>query len=134
MRNNATTRQEVEASLQRLSELVSARDMAVLDEFVADPDVMLLGSEAGEFKVGREQLAAHFQEIFKLPFSIAFDWTETRVSSIDDVAWVYASGDIVLKGADGEMRAPYRLTGVLERRDGRWRWRQFHGSEPTKPQ
>ncbi len=132
--NDATTRQQVETSLQRLNQLLSTRDMAIVEEFAADPDVLLLGSEASELAIGREQLTQHFQNIYEQPFTISFDWKDTRSWSRGDVAWVYASGDAVIKTADGEMRVPYRLTGVLERRDGQWRWRQFHGSQPATPQ
>jgi ketosteroid isomerase-like protein len=57
---------------------------------------------------------------------------ETRdVSSVGDVAWLYAEGHVVISGDDSEQRSPYRLTGVLERMAGTWRWRLFHGSEPV---
>ena len=129
--NDPATKQQVETSLKRLNQLLSARDMKIVDEFAADPDVLFLGSDATEFAVGREQLTRHFESILKQPFTISFDWKDTRSSSRGDVAWIYASGDAVLKGADGEMRSPYRMTGVLERRDGQWKWRQVHGSQPA---
>ena len=53
------------------------------------------------------------------------------MSSVGDVAWLYAEGHVVISRDASEHRSPYRLTGVLERRAGTWRWRLFHGSEPV---
>lgn len=107
--------------------------MAIVNEFALESDVLLLGSEADELVIGREQLEAFFQKVIALPATISWDWKQTRVSSFNDVAWVFASGDVVVKSEKGEQRTPYRLTGVLQRRDGTWKWRQFHGSEPARP-
>jgi uncharacterized protein (TIGR02246 family) len=132
-RNDQATRQEIEAKIARLSRLLAARDRAIVAEFTTDPDTLLMGSEASERAIGREQLSAFFDELFTVPVQIAWEWKDTRISSLGDIAWVYADGNVVLSGSDGETRSPYRMTGVLERRDGQWRWRQFHGSEPAKP-
>ena len=48
-------------------------------------------------------------------------------ASVGDVAWLWLDGGLVL---DGRSHRPYRITGVLERRQGRWIWSLFHGSEP----
>ena len=87
IRNDARVNQEIQASLQWLSALVSMRDKAIVDEFDSDPDIMMLGSEAEEFAVGRQQILTLFQNIFGLPLTVSWDWKETRVSSIGDVAW-----------------------------------------------
>ena len=131
--NDATTHAEVSTALTRLNELLATRNRAIVDEFAAMPDVMLLGSDPGEVAVGRGNMVALFDAVFALPFQISWDWAQTRVSSEGDIAWVFAEGDVVMKGADGETRKPYRMTGVLQRLDGEWKWRQFHGSEPAAP-
>ena len=55
----------------------------------------------------------------------------SRSGSHGDVAWLFASGEVVVTDHGADTRVPYRLTGVLERRNGAWKWRQFHGSEPA---
>jgi hypothetical protein len=48
-----------------------------------------------------------------------------------DVAWVNAVGTLRVESPGQEQRiAPYRITAVLVRRDGAWRWHTFSGSEP----
>jgi uncharacterized membrane protein/ketosteroid isomerase-like protein len=132
--NDPRTREEVSAALDRLNQLLSARNTSIVDEFASTPDVILLGSEAGEVAIGRDQLAAFFDRLFALPVQLSWEWKERRISSEGDVAWVFADGSVVLTSPSGEMRAPYRMTGVLQRTAGQWRWRQFHGSEPAGQQ
>ena len=122
---------EVVRALQRLNSMVSRRDMVVLDEFAADADVLLLRSGDAELSVGRDQIETVFKALFAQPIALSWDWKDTRVSSSGDVAWIYAAGEAIGKGPDGEQRLPYRMTGVLHRGESGWKWRQFHGSEPA---
>ena len=122
---------EITAALHRFCALLAARDPAVIQEFAADADVLLVGSEAGEVAAGPDQIAEFFRAILAQPVTIAFEWRETRASVEGDQAWLFATGDVVVRSPDGERRGPYRLTGVLQRRDGKWLWKHFHGSEPA---
>lgn len=127
-----TTEREVSEALDRLNRMLSTRDRAIIDEFAMTPDVVLLGSEAGEVVIGHDQLSPFFERLFALPAELSWDWSETRIASAGNIAWVFARGDVVIRADGAERRAPYRMTGVLERQAGNWRWRQFHGSEPAK--
>jgi hypothetical protein len=118
-------------ALTRFTTLLEHRDPALIDEFVDDPDVLVVGSEASEIEIGREQIAQMIKSLAAGP-AVRFTWKQTRSGSKDDVAWLFASGDAVIMDSGKETRLPYRLTGVLERRNGRWKWRQFHGSEPAR--
>ena len=122
----------VSAALARLNRFLSTRDRAIIDEFAATADVVLLGSAAEELAIGHDQLGLFFDRLFALPAQLSWDWKQTRIASAGDIAWVFAEGDVVISADGVESRSPYRMTGVLERRAGRWRWRQFHGSEPAK--
>jgi hypothetical protein len=43
-----------------------------------------------------------------------------------------ADGEVAVTPAGAAPRtSPYRLTAVLVRRDGEWRWHTFNGSEPN---
>ena len=117
-------------ALARLTTMLEHRDPALVDEFVDDPDVLIVGSEASEIEIGREQIAQMVKALSAGP-AVRFNWTQTRSGSHGDVAWLFASGDVVVTDHGTDTRVPYRLTGVLERRNGAWKWRQFHGSEPA---
>jgi ketosteroid isomerase-like protein len=97
-----------------------------VDSFMAlwadDDDVAMWGSELDERAEGRERIRALGEALASWPEQLTFTWDDTFVRVEGDVAWVNAVGAI-----NG---SPYRLTAVLVRRAGEWRWHTFHGSEP----
>lgn len=119
-------------ALARLTTLLEHRDPALIDEFADDPDIVVIGSEADEIEIGRDRIARMVKSLAAGP-AVRFEWTQTRSSSSGDVAWLFATGSVVVTDKGTSTRVPYRLTGVLERRNGTWKWRQFHGSEPARP-
>ena len=119
------------AGLDRLGSLLSAKDIAFVDEFAASADVRLIGSEAGEIAEGRVAIEALVRKLYALPVSLGWEWARRSASVAGTVAWVFAEGDVVIGRTGTVERVPYRMTGVLELDGGRWRWRQFHGSEPA---
>ncbi|WP_304219403.1 nuclear transport factor 2 family protein, partial [Phenylobacterium aquaticum] len=121
----------VRARLARFSDLVSARDLALADEF-HDPG-LFAGSGAAEKAVGRAAMHALFTTIYAQPFRIAFAWDAVRVDHAGDLAWLFAEGVAVVTPDTGAVqRTPYRVTGVLQRRGPDWLWRQWTGAEPVK--
>ncbi len=120
----------VRLALIRLNGLLSRRDPQVIDEFVAADDTLMIGAQAGERATGPAQIAEAFARMFKTPETVSFAWREVDVSVRGEVAWLHAEGQIILKGKRKEQRLPYRLAGVLEPHDGRWKWRLFQGSQP----
>ena len=120
----------VRLALIRLNSLLSRRDSAIVDEFVAADDTLMVGAQAGERAQGLAQVAEAFQRMFEMAETVSFAWREVDVSVGGDVAWLHADGQIILKGDKGEQRFPYRLAGVLEPHGGRWKWRLFQGSQP----
>lgn len=126
------TRKEIVEALERLNSLVGRRDLTVLTEFDDAADVLLVGSEEGEIAEGPEALDLLFRHIFDLPVRIDWSWRNVRVSCVGEVAWIFAEGHVNMTSDSGQKQMPYRLSGVLERRKGKWKWRHFHGSEPVK--
>jgi ketosteroid isomerase-like protein len=122
---------QVRETLKRFNDLVSTRSLKVLAEFAPGDEVLLIGSESGEIARGKQELEAFFTRIFAREASYSWEWEGIEVSQAGDLAWLFADGWAVLSTADGQRRAPYRITGVLERHGERWLWRQFHGSEPV---
>jgi ketosteroid isomerase-like protein len=123
----------VRRALIRLNGLLARRDTAVVDEFVAADDTLLIGPMADERARGIVQIADYFQQLFANAETISFAWREVDVSVRGDVAWLHAEGQIIRRTDAGEERRPYRLAAVLEPHGARWRWRLFQGSEPASP-
>jgi uncharacterized protein (TIGR02246 family) len=118
----------IESALSQLGRMLFDRDAAFADQFLAD--AVLVGSEAGEVARGREAIRALLARFHDLPDRYTWDWQRIDVETAGAVAWLFAEGSVVASGARGRLARPYRLSGVLERHDGVWRWRLFHGSEP----
>jgi SnoaL-like protein len=64
----------------------------------------------------------------------AYSWQVTRalVREYDDCAYLFAEADgVVHTHAGATVPFPYRISGVVEELDGRWRWRHCQGCEPA---
>jgi ketosteroid isomerase-like protein len=125
-----TAERGVRKTLIRLNDYLARRDLSLLDDFGVGEDTLMVGSEMGEVARGRAAISAHLQSIFSRAETLSFAWREVEVSVHGHVAFLHAEGEAVLRGADGETRRPYRLTGVLMLQNGLWKWRLYHGSEP----
>lgn len=123
---------EITQAWERLNALVMGKDKAVLAEFDTSAELVLVGSKHGEIIVGPQAFETHIDRLFALPISFRWEWEKIQVSLAGTIAWVFALGDLVVDNDSGQLRAPYRLTGVLEKRGARWVWRMFHGSEPAE--
>ena len=97
--------------------------------FTDDADVALFGSEKTDRAIGAAAVRAHFVAIYARPYRILFDLQPGKVSAHGNIAWLTADGTYRL--STGDDRTPYRLTAVLERRQGTWLWQLFSGSQPV---
>jgi ketosteroid isomerase-like protein len=126
---DAQTREEILWTLGELRAAISERRVeGVLSLFAPDADTTLIGSSAGEIARGPLELRAFLEQLVAAPQTVGWEWDDVSVSSCGDVAWLWLEGALVL---DGRSDRAYRITGVLERRSGRWLWTLFHGSEPS---
>jgi ketosteroid isomerase-like protein len=126
---DAQTREEVLLALGEFRAAVSERRLeGVLSLFAPDADTTLIGSSLGEIARGPLELRRFLEGLFAGPQRIGWEWDDVSVSSSGDVAWLWLEGALQL---DGRSERAYRITGVLERRQGRWLWSLFHGSEPS---
>jgi len=126
---NFDPRTQAEASLHQLATLVFQREPAVVSEFT--DDALLVGSEPGEIAAGQAQLQSFFERLFERPMRFSWEWDNIRASASGELCWFFAEGVVVVTTEGGQDRTPYRLSGVLLRIAGEWRWQQFHGSEPA---
>jgi len=99
----------------------------VLTLFAPDADATLIGSSLGEVATGPMNMRPFLEELFDSPDTYSWEWDDVSVSGQGDVAWLWLDGALVLNGRSAR---PYRITAVLERRQGRWLFVLFHGSEP----
>jgi len=125
---DAETREEVLLALGEFRAAVSERRLeGALSLFAPDADATILGSSIGEIARGPIEMRPFLERLFAGPQTIAWEWDDVSISARDDVAWLWLEGALVL---DGRSDRAYRISGVLERRAGRWLWSLFHGSEP----
>jgi SnoaL-like protein len=125
----AEVREEVLLALGELRAAVSERRIeGVMALFAPDADTTLIGSSEGEVARGPIELRATLEELFASPSTFSWAWDDVHISSAGGVAWLSLDGMLVV---DGTPDRPYRITGVLEQRSGRWLWTLFHGSEPS---
>ena len=117
--------------LDRVVELIKSKNISLVDELWGNGDFALVGSERGEICKTREDLHAKMRSLFSNPATFTFEWSERTVKVVGDAAWIFAAGDFVVSGAQGEVRRPYLLSCIFEKAGGHWWWRQFFGSEPA---
>jgi ketosteroid isomerase-like protein len=126
---DAQTREEVLLVLGEFRAAVSDRRLeGVLSLFAPDADATLIGSSIGEIARGPLGLRAFLEQLFDQPQAVSWEWDDVSISAAGDVAWLWLEGALCL---DGRSDRAYRISGVLERRQGRWLWSLFHGSEPS---
>ena len=106
------------------------RDPATAAALFADDGLSFSGSDLAERATTKTELLALLSAIAASPDALRFTWTEKRAHVEGDVAWVNAVGSVTVAGPAGRRTIPYRATAVLRRRDGRWMWHTFAGSEP----
>jgi ketosteroid isomerase-like protein len=117
-------------SLDRLGSAVFARELDVARGLFV-PEALVVGAEASEIAYGTEGVRAYFERMFERAVRYSFRWSERTVVVYGDVASLFANGVIVSDSEAGLHEHPYRVTGVLQRRDCQWLWAQYHGSEPA---
>lgn len=126
---DAQTREEVLVALGELRMAIAERRLeGALALFAPDADAAVIGSSLGELARGPLEIRAFLERLLAQPEHVTWEWDYVSVSRCGDVAWLSLDGAVVLGGAAAR---PYRITGVLERRQGRWLWSLFHGSEPS---
>lgn len=132
MRADQDIHAAVVAALDRYTQLVSDRDVdGVCALFLDDPDITYLGSEPEDAATGPQQVRELMTRVLGRPQTYVIRWQTRLVSARGDVAWVAADTVVHVRIQDQEWRGPYRVSVILEYRDGNWRIAHFHGSEPS---
>jgi ketosteroid isomerase-like protein len=102
---------------------------AVMHVFVPDPGVIVVTSEESLLR-GPVELRRFLDRYVDGPTTYSWEWDRHDVSIAGSVAWLLAEGTETAANEDRLEKHPYRMTMVLERREGRWLLIQVHGSSP----
>lgn len=119
--------------LHQLSEAFRLRRVDdLLAQFSAGPTATYAGSEAGETATGVPALRRLFTDVFGREEAYSFRLPQVMHDDVGGRAWLLAEG-AVLEHRRGQATQsfPYRITGVLVREAGAWRWALLTGSEPA---
>ena len=126
---------DVIAAFEALDVAFERRDIdAIMGLFTDDADITMWGSALPERAVGREELRVLLSRLLEAfpTSSFRLEYSERRVHVIGDITWVNAAGTATWDPGDGTIReVPYRVTAVLVRTEGGWRWHTHQGSQPT---
>jgi len=119
-------------AVRDLSDAFAARDLgAALACFAAGDDIGYAGSEKAETASGRDAVSALLGEIFLRSEAYAWTAAATTVHRHGGHAYVFAEAEGTVRTDAGVTENfPYRISGLVELSDGRWRWRHCQGSEP----
>jgi hypothetical protein len=102
------------------------RDPKDLDSFTSrliakSDDVLILGTDAGEWVRGYSATAAFIRADWQGWGDVRFNVDDSIISSFGDVAWVASTGEVHFKG----FNRPVRFSGVLIRDGNNWLFRQI---------
>ena len=121
--------QAIYSKLARASELMFAKDIAIVDELWSD-GFRLVGSEVDEIAATRDELEGLISYIFTAPFRLRWSWDSKPVTIENDIAWIFAQGHVEFVADQDVQRFPYRLVAIFRRAGADWTWRLYSGSEP----
>ena len=102
---------------------------AVLRVCAPDLDLVVVTSEDSLLR-GPTELRRFLDHYVEGETTYSWEWDRYDASTAGSVAWLLAEGTEIAASEDHVVRHPYRMTAVLERREGRWLLRQVHGSSP----
>jgi ketosteroid isomerase-like protein len=116
-----------------LSEAFAARDLdAALACFVPDDEIGYAGPEREETANDRGGVAALLGKLFAREEACSWQPTTVTIHQYGPTAYVFADANGVHRRDDGsEEHFAYRVSGLVELMNNRWRWRHCQGSEPT---
>ncbi len=135
MRAEQKIQSEVTQSLKGMFEAYKKKDLqGVLSFWAPDPDITIIGSGEDEKGVGIDQLSASLKRDWEQADITSIGVKDFRISAAGVVAWFSADLTFNFKIKAKESPLPGRLTGVMEKLNGRWLWMQMHFSTPNREQ
>lgn len=128
----------VKGVIQRFFEAIDRQDMEQMERLIAhDAEMVHFGTDADERWVGWEDLKSSTEDMFETleSYTVSIRNLLIRLGPSAQVAWFSLVMDSVVETRAEEVRTEdQRLTGVLEKRNGRWVFVQSHLSVPVSGQ
>lgn len=130
---------EVKGVVDQFSRMWETQDMDIFDELIAnDSDIVIIGTDRAEFIIGfddyRDTRMRQFDSFNNVEHSVKEQ--TIHVSDQGNVGWFTTIYDMFL--IDSEEKPikldGIRVSGVVERRDGRWQIVHLHTSMPVEGQ
>lgn len=135
MKAETVTTDAVEATLQKLFKAYKERNLDVVMEcFVPDNDLMLIGTGSDEKRVGPGEVQKQVERDWDSTESVEMSFISMTVSAAGSVAWVFADGSFKFMVNGQAMVLPVRASFILEDRDGQWLIVHAHFSTPAAGQ
>jgi hypothetical protein len=119
--------------LDDMNKMLATKDLQkVMSVFDDGDDIMLIGSDSGEVKIGRKKVERFLKWILSQSFVFYFDMDIKSVNSSNNIGWFFGEGKMVFLGTDGKAvnSTPYRISAVMVKRGEEWKWKFFSGSIP----
>jgi hypothetical protein len=135
MKADQTTQTEVTHSFKGMFESYKKKDLqGVLSFWGNDPDVLVIGSGPDEKSVGVGTFVESLMRDWSQAEITAIGVKDYMVSAAGAVAWIGADLTFQYKIDEKTQEMLGRLTGVMEKRNGKWLWVQMHFSVPNVEQ
>jgi hypothetical protein len=124
----------IQATLSRWNNAIRDRNLSkALSVFDSTRQVLLVGSDSIEVFHGYEGVRRMLTSFFSSPDRAYFDLNEPSIQQQGTSAWMFVSGGIIVQeGGRITSRTPYRISVVLVKKGGTWKWTLFHGSIPAR--
>lgn len=130
-------KQEATKVVNQFAEFWQTENMDLLSEIMAhDADMVNFGSDVSEHFVGYDNFRSVAEQMMPMLDSTTITIREqvVNVDSTGTLAWFSEFWDWKLKMQGQPVEIPgQRLTGVLQKRNGKWVIVQFHNSVPVMP-
>ncbi len=129
---------DVKDVVDRFGLMWEDEDLAAFDEIIAqDPDMVIIGTDTAEYIVGSDAFRDLRKEQYEAFDNVDFHVTDQRIGVAEDenAAWFTERFDLyAVTEGESVLLTDLRLSGVLEKRDGRWKIVQLHTSVPVAGQ
>jgi len=132
MKADQKTQTEVTQAVKGMFEAYKKKDLqGVLSFWAPDPDIVVIGSGSDEKSTGIGQFIEQLKRDWMQAEVSTISFKDYLVSSAGIVAWFSAEINFHGNIENNEFDLAGRLTGIMEKRDGKWLWAQMHFSTPN---
>ena len=122
---------EIKTVLENMAKAFALKDVELyMSLYDSEPDLVIYGSQSGE----KWTILRDFKEAvvhnWKMVGSVKVKFTNQRIEvhTTGDVAWFASDISFHTEMGGQKVEIPGRLTGVLVKKEGSWKFRQAHYS------